>query len=106
MEADPELLPDQLGQARGGPQFGGEPVLGRPLAQPAEDDLLLGGRELGGAARDGASAQSFFAITTELGEPAANRAGIDVKELSDFLSGVAFEDAANGEESSMFQFGR
>ena len=106
MEADPELLPDQLGQARGGPQFGGEPVLGRPLAQPAVDELLLGGRELGGATRDGASTPSFCALTTELGEPAADRAGIDVKELSNFLRGVSFEDAANGEESSMFQFGR
>jgi hypothetical protein len=106
MEADPALVPDQLGQARGGPQCGGEPVLGRPRAPPAEDDRLLGGRELGGAARDGASAQSVFARTTELGEPAADRAGIDVKQLSDFLSGGSFEDAANGEESSMFQFGR
>jgi hypothetical protein len=106
MEADPELLMDQPGQARGGPQFGGEPVLGRLLTQPAEDDLLLGGRELGRAARDGASEQSVFAIASEPGEPAPDRAGIDVKELSDFLSGVPFEDATDGEKSSMFQFGR
>jgi hypothetical protein len=106
MEADAELLPDQPGQARGGPQFGGEPVLGRLLAQPAEDDLLLGGGELGRAARDGASQQSVFAVTSEPGEPAPDRAGIDVKKLSDFLSGESFEDATDGEESSMFQFGR
>jgi hypothetical protein len=106
MEADTELLADQLGQARSGPQFSGEPVLGRPLAQPAEDDLLLCGRELRRAARDGASAQSFVASASEPGAPTPDRAGIDVKERSDFLSRVSFEDATDGEEPSMFQFGR
>jgi hypothetical protein len=106
IEADAELLPDQLGQARAGPHLSVESVLRGLVTQPAEDDLLLGGRELGRAARDGASQQSVFAVTSEPGEPAPDRAGIDVKKLSDFLSGESFEDATDGEESSMFQFGR
>ena len=106
MEADAELLLDQMGQAPAGPQLGVEPVLRRLLAQPAPDDLLLGGRELGGTARDGAGAQPLFAGLPEAGEPTPNGSGINVKELRDLLGGVSFEETADGEESSMFQFFR
>jgi hypothetical protein len=40
-------------------------------------------------------------MSAEAGVP--NRSGIDVRELSDLLGGVSFEDAADGEEPSMFQ---
>src|SRR4051794_39260392 len=47
VESDAELLEDQPGQARGGPQLGIEPVLRRAVGQPSPDDLLLGERQLG-----------------------------------------------------------
>src|SRR5512135_2371584 len=104
MEADAELLLDQPGQAWAGPQLSVEPMLGRIFTQPPEHDLLLGGRELGGTARDGAGAQPLCAGLPEVGEPTPNRSGIDVEEHSDLLRGVSFEDGADGEEPSMFQF--
>jgi hypothetical protein len=104
IEADAELLPDQLGQARAGPQLSVESVLRGLLTQPAEDDLLLGGRDPGGTARDRAGAQPLFARLPEAGEPTPNGSGVDIQEFSDLLGGVSFEDAANGEEPSVFQF--
>jgi hypothetical protein len=40
----------------------------------------------------------------EAGEPTPNGSGVDIQEFSDLLRGVSFEDAANGEEPSVFQF--
>ena len=40
-------------------------------------------------------------MSAEAGAP--NQSRINVKELSDLLGGVSFEDAADGEEPSMFQ---
>jgi len=99
----PKLLLDQMGQAPAGPQLGIKPVLRRLLPQPAEDDLLLRGRELGGTACDRSGAWSLVAGLAEAGEPTPNRSGIDDKELSDHLGGVSFEEATDGEEPSVFQ---
>ena len=74
------------------------------FSQPTEDDLLLGSRQLGGTARDGAGAQPLCAGSPEAGEPTPNRSRIDVEGLGDLLGGGSFEDAADGEGSSMVQF--
>ena len=95
---------DQRGQAWSGPPLGVEAVLPRLVAHPSEDDPLLGGRERGRTAQDGAGAQPLCAGSLEAGEPTPNRSGIGFKELSDLLGGVSFEDATDGEEPSMFQF--
>src|SRR5204863_362773 len=58
VERDPQVSPDELGQPGGGPQVGGEAVQGGALGQPAEDDLLLGVRQLTGPAWGGVSRQA------------------------------------------------
>src|SRR5512135_2474506 len=55
IKVDAELLLDQLGQTRGTPQLGGEPVFQGIVAQPSQDDLLLGGGQFAGSALHGTS---------------------------------------------------
>src|SRR5207244_11427816 len=40
VEVNVPFLLDELGEAPGGPQFGGKAVLGRAVGEPAPDDLL------------------------------------------------------------------
>src|SRR5512135_582371 len=81
VEADAELLSDQLGEAWSGPQLGGEPMLRRILGQPASADLLLRRRELGRATRHRSWREPLGALLTEQGEPTPDRPGSDVEEL-------------------------
>ena len=104
MAVDPPLLLDDLGEAWGGPQFGGEAMLGRTIGQPAPDDLLLGGRQFGWPSGHGSCRQSGGPLPLEGRDPTANAAGIDAEEVSDLPGGVAVEDAFDGETPTVFQF--
>jgi hypothetical protein len=85
-----------LGDAWGGPQFGGEAELGGALAEPGEDDPLLLGGQLGRAAGLGLGIQPRVAVAAVVSDPLAYGAGVDAEEAGDFGLGVAFEDAGDG----------
>src|SRR5512135_684159 len=106
MEVDPPLLLDDLGQTWGGPQLGGEAMLGRALGQPATNDLLLGGRQFGGPSGHGSCRQTGGPLPLEGCNPTANAARIDTKEVRDLRGGVAVEDAFDGETPTVFQLCR
>src|SRR5512135_2735198 len=103
VELDAELLADQLRQARPSPQVGREPVLRRLVGQPSSDDLLLGSRQLGWPARCRAGVQTWPTLLPVCGDPPPDGPGVDAEELGDFLGGVPFQDALNGEAAAMFQ---
>ncbi len=103
MEVDAPFLLDELGEARGGPQLGGEAVLGRLVVQPAPDDLLLGAGQLGRTTGHGPCHQGAAAVAAEGGEPTADAAGGDAEEIGDLLRGVSAVDALNGETTAVFQ---
>jgi hypothetical protein len=103
MEVGAPFLLDELGEAPGGPQLGGEAVLGRVLGQPAPDDLLLGAGQLGRATGHGPCRQGVSAVAAESSEPAAHAAGIDAEEFGDLSRGVAVMDPLDGETTAVFQ---
>ena len=106
VEVDSELLLDEAGQVRGGPQFRGETVLARAVCQPAAHDLLLSRGEFGRATRDKVSGQARDAVPAEVRQPATHTAGINAEEVGDLCGGVAFADAQGSQEASVFKFRR
>src|SRR5262249_21148397 len=103
-EADAPLLLDESRQPRGGPEFGGKAVVGGAVGQPAPDDLLLGGGQLGGPAAHGPCCQAARAVGAEGGVPAADAAGIDAEEFGDLRNGEAIEQALDSQATAVLQF--
>src|SRR5262249_56595325 len=86
VEADAELLLDQLGQPRGAPQLGGEAVLRRVVGQPAADDLLLSGGQLRRPSRDRVRRHARGSTPAAGGYPTSDGAPIDAEEVG-YLAG-------------------
>ncbi len=103
VEVDAELLLDEPGQPRGGPQPGGEAVLGRVVGQPTADDLLLGGGQFGRPPGHGLRRQAVGPLSSECGDPAADGTGSHAEEVSDLLDRVALTDSLDGEATTVFQ---
>jgi len=100
--ADAEPLVDQLGQAAGGPQLGGEAEGAGLLQQPAEDLPLVGRREVGGRPGVGLGLEAVGAVGPEGGEPAADGALGDAQEGSDVFAAPALLDPPDGETAALF----
>src|SRR5205823_13236496 len=96
VEADPELLRDQVGQPRAGPERGGEAVFGRALGQPPPHDLLLGGGELPRPSGDGPGGEPRVAVLPEGGHPAPHGRGLDPQEVGDLLRRVPLQQGLDG----------
>src|SRR4051812_30369786 len=103
VEANAELLLDQLGQAWGGPQLGGEAVLRRVVGQPAADDLLLGGGQLRTPSRDRLRRQASGAVLAEGSHPTSDGAPIDANEVGHFPDRVSVFHALHGQASAKLQ---
>ena len=103
-EVDIELLLDEQAETWGSPRLGGEAVIGRVIHQPAVDDLLLGGRQLGWTTRGRSRRRACRATLLGGGKPAADTAGIDAEEISNFLGGVPLGHALDSEKPPALQF--
>ena len=74
---DAELLPDQRGDALGGPQLGGEAELGGRPGKPAQGDPALLGGQPGSLAGGGRGGQAGLALQAMGCHPTAKRADLD-----------------------------
>lgn len=78
-------------------------MLGRLIGQPSVDDLLLGVGQLGRPTYNRPSNQTLFTNLPELSDPSPHRAGINSKEVGDFLSRIPLQNALDGQAATMFQ---
>ncbi len=97
-------MPDQIRQTLGGPQLGGEAVVGRRLAEPTPHLGLLAAVEFGFGACMLDGSQPPGAVTTECGQPAKNGANMDAKEIRNLLRGIAFVNPLDSKSAAAFQF--
>jgi hypothetical protein len=104
MVLDSELLPDQRGNPRSGPELGGEAEFaGHPL-EPGEHLSLLVAVELGGSPRMGNRIESIVATLPSGGDPTTNTSITDAEDTGHFGDGRSFLDSPDGTLASPFEF--
>jgi hypothetical protein len=105
MERNAEPAVDQLADAAGRPEVGGEAVCGRLLGQPPPDLLILCGGQEPGPAWRGPGGQPVVASGPVPGHPLGDGDAVDAQGGGDRGLRAPAEDQLDGPPPHGFQFG-
>ena len=105
MEGDAEASADEVGEAAGGPEVGGEAVVGRLVGDPAEGFGLLRGGQEALAAGMGLGRKGVGPGHAVGPHPSVDGDGVDAEEISDVFLGPTVEDFCDGEAAAGFHPG-
>ena len=105
MEGDAEARADEVGDAAGSPEIGGEAVVGGLVGKPAEHLGLLPGGEEALAARVRLGGEGVGPGRAVGAHPSVDGDGVDAEELGDILLLPAGEDLLDAEAPAGFHPG-